>query len=102
MRHILLAAAVTLCLITAALALPPAGEPHADLVAQSVGDRAAAAVVGTQPVERGPRVLVSPSSTSAERLALADVEDAGEEPTLRFSALRRRRKTLGRYRKPSP
>ena len=49
-------------------------------MAQSVGDRAAAAVVGTQPVERGPRVLVSPSSTSAERLALADVEDAGEEP----------------------
>ena len=76
MRHILLAAAVTLCLITAALALPPAGEPHSELVVQSVGDRAAAETVeGTQPVERGPRALVSPSSTSAEGLALADVDE---------------------------
>lgn len=76
MRHILLAAAVTLCLITAALALPPAGEPHSELVVQSIGDRAAAeAVEGTQPVERGPRALVSPSSTSAEGLALASVDE---------------------------
>ena len=76
MRHILLAAAVTLCLITAALALPPAGEPHSELVVQSIGDRAAAeAVEGTQPVERGPRALVSPSSTSAEGLALAGVDE---------------------------
>lgn len=79
MRHILLAAAVTLCLITAALALPPAGEPHADLLVQTIGDRAAATTVdGTQPIERGPRALVSPS-TSAQGLALAD-DDASDVP----------------------
>ena len=76
MRHILLAAAVTLLLITAALALPPAGEPHSDLLVQSLGERAAsAAPADTAPIERGPRTLVSPS-TIADGLALADEQGA--------------------------
>jgi len=60
----LFAAACTLCLITALLSLPPSGDAHAELVAQSPGDRAAVETIGDQgPVERGPRSLVSPSST---------------------------------------
>ena len=86
MRHILFAAVCTLCIITAALSLPPAGEPHATLVAQTPGDRAA---VETADVERR---LVSPSSQDelsgdAENgipgesgtLALADIQQGATD-----------------------
>ena len=72
MRHILIAAVVTLCLFTAALALPPSGGSEAELVVQSIGDRAASsAVAATAPVELGPRTLVSPS-TSVDESAVTD------------------------------
>ena len=86
MRHILFAAACTLILITAALALPSAGEPHAELVAQSLGDRTAVETNGDGgsaddgSAEQAPRSLRSPGDDSAAgSLAIADGKDDGKD-----------------------
>ena len=64
MRYIFTAAVCTLCAITAILALPPIGGPHAVLVAQTHGDRSA--IVETSEGRAvSPRQMVTPSNAAA-------------------------------------
>ena len=80
MRHILSAAACTLCIIAALLSLPPTGAPHAELLAQSPGDRAAVETSAEgEFVERGPRALVSPEEVDVEVAGqIVSADDASE------------------------
>ncbi len=64
MRYIFLAAACTLGVIAGLLALPSIGEPHAQLVEQSVGDRLAQVAQLDTETESGSRQLSSPAVTT--------------------------------------
>ncbi len=73
MRHIFIAAVSTLAVITALLSLPPVGEPHAQLMAQTIGDRTAVVTADAPETTEttsvlgadieAPRTLVTPSDT---------------------------------------
>lgn len=88
MRYIFTAAVCTLCAITALLALPPIGGPHAVLVAQSAGDRSAI----VDGADANPRQMMSPEDSPAAtatpptnvlgsvELALADEDEAVTNP----------------------
>ena len=74
MRYIFTAAVCTLCAITALLALPPIGGPHAQLVAQTHGDRNAIVETGNDDAP-SPRQVVTPAnSTAPSTNVLGDVE----------------------------
>jgi N-acetylmuramoyl-L-alanine amidase len=64
LRYIFLAAACTLGVIAGLLALPSIGEPHAQLVEQSVGDRLAQVAQLDTETESGSRQLSSPAVTT--------------------------------------
>lgn len=80
MRYIFTAAACTLCVITALLAVPPIGETDATLVSVAAGDRAAVADASAAP-GAAPRQMITPNNGSvgadedALELALADAFD---------------------------
>ncbi len=74
MRYIFLAAACTLGIVAGVLALPPFGTPHAELVAQTAGDRQAVAALAPTTTLDNPRLLVTPSERAAPA-ALAATED---------------------------
>jgi len=76
-RSIFFAAASTLCVITALLALPPVGENDSKLSPVAAGDRAAIAANSSATASVSPRLVVTPDAG----LALAD----DDSPEAEFS-----------------